>query len=66
MDTRESVNGVRPSLGLAWADVVTVRLMLTRDEAVESNGDEVQTVRGHIIQSCIWKLTRERKNGRNP
>lgn len=37
--TRESISGVRPSLGLAWADMVTVRLMLTREEGIESNED---------------------------
>lgn len=47
MDTtsRDSVNGVHPSLGLAWADIVTMRLMLTREEGVEDNGEEVQKVR---------------------
>ena len=47
MDTtsKDSVNGVRPSLGLAWADMVTVRLMLTREEGVvEDNGEVVQKV----------------------
>ena len=41
---RDSVNGVRPSLGLAWADMVTMRLMLSRENGVEDNGEEVQKV----------------------
>ena len=44
MDSGDSINGVRPSLGLAWADMVTVRLMLTREEGVENCGDTVQKV----------------------
>ena len=46
MDTtsKDSVNGVRPSLGLAWADMVTMRLMLTREEGVEDDGEVVQKV----------------------
>ena len=46
MDTtsKDTVNGVRPSLGLAWADMVTMRLMLTRKEGVEDNGEVVQKV----------------------
>ena len=43
-ETGESINGVRPSLGLAWADMVTMRLMLTREEGVESCEDIVQKV----------------------
>ena len=39
MDSGESINGVRPSLGLAWADMVTMRLMLIREEGVEDRGD---------------------------
>ena len=49
MDKRESVNGVRPSLGLAWADMVTVRLLLTRDEGVEGTEDVVQKVRHNTM-----------------
>ena len=52
MDTHESVNGVKPSLGLAWADMVTMRLMLTRDEGVESNEDEV--VKVTELMQCIY------------
>ena len=44
MDSGESINGVRPSLGLAWADMVTMRLMLTREEGVESCEDIAQKV----------------------
>ena len=44
MDSGDGINGVRPSLGLAWADVVTMRLMLTREEGVENCGDTVQKV----------------------
>ena len=44
MDSGDNINGVRPSLGLAWADMVTVRLMLTREEGVENCGDTVQKV----------------------
>ena len=29
--------GVRPALGMAWADTLTTRLMLYRDEAVEDS-----------------------------
>ena len=29
-------SGVKPALGLAWADMVTTRLMLYRPEAVET------------------------------
>ena len=44
MDSGDGINGVRPSLGLAWADMVTMRLMLTREEGVENCGDIVQKV----------------------
>ena len=44
MDSGDSINGVRPSLGLAWADMVTMRLMLTREEGVENCADIVQKV----------------------
>ena len=44
MDSGDSINRVKPSLGLAWADMVTVRLMLTREEGVENCGDIVQKV----------------------
>ena len=44
MDSGDGINGVRPSLGLAWADVVTMRLMLTREEGVENCGATVQKV----------------------
>ncbi len=35
----ECVGGVKPALGLAWAEQVTVRLMMTRSEGV---GDETE------------------------
>ena len=60
MNSEEGINGVRPSLGLAWADVVTMRLMLTREEGVESCGDTVQkvseaitTMSGYIILCSV-------------
>lgn len=33
-------SGVRPALGLAWAEQVTVRLMLTRREGVGHDNEE--------------------------
>ncbi len=35
-----SVGGVRPALGLAWAEQVTVRLMMTRSEGVGHGQEE--------------------------
>ncbi len=29
--------GIKPALGLTWADMVTTRLMLTRQEGVDGN-----------------------------
>lgn len=51
VDSGDGINGVRPSLGLAWADMVTVRLLLTREEGVENCGDSVQKV-SKVIYSC--------------
>ena len=39
--------GVRPALWLAWADMVTVRLMMLREEGVE-DGEEQQKV-SHVM-----------------
>jgi len=33
--------GVKPALGLAWAEGVTMRLMLTRNEAVDSEESDM-------------------------
>ena len=40
--------GVKPALGLAWADMVTVRLMMLREEGVEI-GEEQQSVSGSYV-----------------
>ena len=47
MDSESSRGGggVKPALGLAWADMVTVRLMMLRDEGVEV-GEEQQQASG--------------------
>ena len=39
----ESKTGVKPALGLAWSEEVTMRLMMTRPEAVDSE-EECQKV----------------------
>ena len=39
----DCVGGVKPALGLAWAEQVTMRLMMTRYEGVETE-EEVQQV----------------------
>ena len=35
----ESKSNVKPALGLAWSEEVTMRLMMTRHESVESEED---------------------------
>ena len=34
--------GVKPALGLTWADMITTRLMLTRQEGVDPNQEYQQ------------------------
>ena len=48
-----STNGIKPALGLAWADMVTVRLMLTRPEAVETEADYQQV---HKLHVCLFQM----------
>lgn len=40
--------GVKPALGLAWADMVTVRLMMLREEGVE-DGEEQRKVSRYYV-----------------
>ena len=44
--------GIKPALGLTWADMVTTRLMLTRPEGVDAN-EEFQKVCNTFSMSAI-------------
>ena len=57
VDSGDGINGVRPSLGLAWADMVTMRLLLTREEGVENCGDSVQKV-SKVIHMIVCQVGR--------
>ena len=48
--------GIKPALGLTWADMVTTRLMLTRPEGVDAN-EEFQKVRDTFAMSAILLAT---------
>ncbi len=56
----ECVGGVKPALGLAWAEQVTVRLMMTRSEGV-GDETELQQVsereKGTVLQQLLQKLS---------
>ena len=55
----ECVGGVKPALGLAWAEQVTVRLMMTRSEGVgdETELQQVSREKGTVLQQLLQKLS---------
>ncbi len=52
MDSR-TPNSVKPALGLTWADIVTMRLMLSRPEGVDSTEEHSKVWTGpYYIFEC--------------
>ena len=49
----DSGMGMRPALGLAWADMVGMRLMMYRNESVSDLSSELQTASPQVsVQAC--------------